>query len=226
MDDVKIIKAKGGIDILVSAQDYENLNNRNWYISRDGYALCNTTLKKMHRLILDANENQVVDHINRDKLNNTRENLRIVNRCENVHNQKKRTKTQNNYKGANYVKRLNLYQSRCRIYGNDFFLGYYDNEIAAGYAYNKKAKELSDKCVLNEFDLSENELEELLVKSLRIIPTAEFKSKEKHVFWNKTANKWQVSITVNGKNHYLGKYKNEEEAVKVIREFKLSKNII
>jgi hypothetical protein len=42
---------------------------------------------------------KIVDHIDRDKLNNTRENLRIVNKEENVHNQKKRNFTKNNYKG-------------------------------------------------------------------------------------------------------------------------------
>jgi len=98
----------------------------------------------MHRLITKAKDGELVDHIDRNKLNNTRSNLRIVDREGNVHNQKKRTNTNNNFKGVQFIKRLGLWQSRCRIYGNDYFLGYYKTEIAAAYAYNKKATELSD----------------------------------------------------------------------------------
>jgi len=222
MKNENIIYAKCGIEILVSTEDYESLNKRKWFISRDGYALCNNSLKKMHRLILNANDGDIVDHINRDKLNNTRGNLRIVNRCENTHNQKKRTETKNKYKGTNFVKRLGLYQSRCRIYGKDICLGYFNNEIAAAYAYNKKAIELTDKCDLNRFDLSVIELENLLLSSICKIQSAEFKSKEKNVTWHKSSKKWQVSIRKNGQCFYIGKFKTELEAIKAKNNFILN----
>ena len=43
-----------------------------------------------------------------------------------------------------------------------FYLGTYKTDIAAAYAYNKKAKSLSDFYCLNNLDFSETELENML----------------------------------------------------------------
>ena len=40
----------------------------------------------------------------------------------------------------------------------------------------------------------------------------------KGVSWNKKSKAWEVSITQNGKRHYLGMYKDKEEAIKVRKE--------
>lgn len=203
--------------------DYEYLSQWKWYLS-NGYAISNNKRKKMHRLIMDAKDGELVDHIDRDKLNNTRANLRIVNKQENIHNQKKRANTKNNYKGTQYIKRLGLWQGRCRIYGNDYFLGHFKSEIASAYAYNKKAIELSSCILLNEFDLTFEQLEEILISDRQNKPNAERQSEQKGVYWHKKSGrmkcgKWEAKIRINGKYKSLGRFINEIDAINAVKNF-------
>jgi len=72
----------------VSPEDYPRLMNHSWYY-RDGYALAKINSKeiRMHRYIMDVNDPElIVDHKDRNRLNNTRENLRIINYLENANN--------------------------------------------------------------------------------------------------------------------------------------------
>jgi hypothetical protein len=210
-----LLTTKG--ETFVDDSDYEYLSQWKWYLS-DGYAY-SSERKKMHRVIMNAKDGEIVDHIDRNKLNNTRANLRIVDKEGNVHNQKKRANTKNNYKGTQYVKKLNLWQSRCRIYGNDYFLGYYKSEIAAAYAYNKKAMELSDCILLNKLDLPIDVLEEKLISDLSQGKSAEKKSQQKGVYWNKTKNKWEAKIRVNQKYKQLGTFINEIDAINAVKKY-------
>jgi hypothetical protein len=57
-----------------------------WQLTPGGYAqACGG--KYMHRIILEAQKGQYVDHINRDGLMNVRGNLRIVTQSQNLKNQ-------------------------------------------------------------------------------------------------------------------------------------------
>jgi len=77
----------------VSNQDYEMLMRHSWHY-REGYAIAKINNKevRMHRYILQITDSEtLVDHINRDRLDNRRENLRPYtpienanNRCDNV----------------------------------------------------------------------------------------------------------------------------------------------
>jgi hypothetical protein len=77
----------------VSIEDYEYISSMGpWYLSSTGYAVRRPiingkkTTVRMHRVINDTIEGLDTDHINHDKLDNRRSNLRSVNRSENIKN--------------------------------------------------------------------------------------------------------------------------------------------
>lgn len=226
---MKEITTGKGVKILVDDEDFEYLNSFKWYLSR-GYAI-NAKREKMHRIITKAKDGEIVDHIDRCILNNTKENLRIVCMSENVHNQSKRKNTKNKYKGTHFIKRLGLWQSRCRIYKNDFILGLFKTEIAAAYAYNKKALELSEFIYLNELEYTIDELEKMLITDRSKIIPAENVSKYKGVYWHKKngrmkCGKWTAKLRLNGKYISLGNFIDEEEAYKALINGKKKYGII
>ena len=76
--------------VKVSQKDYDKLSIYKWHKNTDGYA-CGTINKQkilMHRFIINPTKNELVDHINGNKLDNTQENLRISTYQKNGENKK------------------------------------------------------------------------------------------------------------------------------------------
>ena len=75
-----------------------------------------------------------VDHINGIKDDNRRENLRVVTRSENQHNQRRA-------KGYSFHKRYNKWRAKIKLNGKEHHIGYYTTEEEARTAYiEAKAK--------------------------------------------------------------------------------------
>ena len=72
----------------VDTDDYNLVIRHSWHY-RDGYAIAKINNKevRMHRFILQITDPEtVVDHINRNRLDNRRENLRPYSLIENANN--------------------------------------------------------------------------------------------------------------------------------------------
>ena len=84
------IKHKGKIyDCLIDKDDYDKVKKYRWYIMNIGYVAADIPGKKsfrMHRLITNYNGDLVVDHFNRNKLDNRKCNLRIISQKDNMKN--------------------------------------------------------------------------------------------------------------------------------------------
>ena len=95
----------------------------------------------------------VIDHIDRNPLNNLRENLRPATHQQNSFNRSKyiNAKTTSKYKGVSKVK--NKYRASIQFDGKKYHLGYHATEKLAALAYNKKAKKLfGDYSYLNQVE--------------------------------------------------------------------------
>lgn len=136
------------VDVLVSDEDYEKLAGFKWHIDR-GYAKRNTRLPSgkhgtqyMHREIMDPPPGMVVDHIDHDGLNNTRENLRVVTQQQNVQHRRAAHNSTSGVRGVSWCKRNNKWRSQVFHRGKSYSCGYYDNIEEAAAAAEAKRTEL------------------------------------------------------------------------------------
>jgi hypothetical protein len=115
---------------------YANINSHTTYVgaSKNGKSI------QLHKLILEnTDDNLVVDHIDNNGLNNTRTNLRIVNKNVNSHNRKKQKNTYSKYIGVSYHKLHKKWTPTININYKKYNLGMFDNEInAAKYMIKKQ----------------------------------------------------------------------------------------
>jgi acid phosphatase class B len=98
----------------------------------------------MHRLIMNAQKGEIVDHINGDTRDNRRSNLRIVNKSHNALNSPKiRNKT--GYRCVGWSNKMQKYTSRIHVNKKSIHIGYFDKAEDAAAAYLKKQKEILDE---------------------------------------------------------------------------------
>ena len=132
---------------IIDTCDLERVSKYKWWVHSDGYAYtCWMTSGRkhtllMHRLIMDAAKGQVVDHINRNRLDNARSNLRFCTRAENCANAPLWKNNTSGYKGVSRYK-----DGRWRAYikiGQRFkHIGAFETKEGAAHAYNEVAKEI------------------------------------------------------------------------------------
>lgn len=145
---MKEIPLTQGKVALVDDEDYERLMAMGkWYVETIGYAAKNIpvmngtvkkyTIQRMHRVISNAGEKDHVDHINGDRLDNRRCNLRLCTQAQNLGNQRT---SKNNHLG---VKGVTLFGSKFRaritINYKQIYLGLFDSLEDAIIAYNEAA---------------------------------------------------------------------------------------
>ena len=83
-----------------------------------------------------------VDHINGKKSDNMIENLRDVNRFQNMMNVKKTSQNKSGYKGVSYNKKMKKWVAQIKCNKEHFYLGTYETAELAYKVYCAKANEL------------------------------------------------------------------------------------
>lgn len=131
--------------IFVSPED-EHLLQNDWRLDGEGYLRRSLTIdgkpgyEFLHRVICKPGPGKVVDHINGNKLDNRRENLRA---CTNTENLRNRAMHKNNKAGVKGVfARGSKFRAQIRSDGKRYHLGTFDTPEAAGAAYAAAATRL------------------------------------------------------------------------------------
>lgn len=131
---------------IVDDRDYNMVSEFKWVYTK-GYATTKVKNKRiyMHRLILGTPKGLDTDHIDGDKLNNIRCNLRIVTHQENGFNSFKQKNNTSGYKGVTWNKQHGKWKVQLGLNYGRIHLGYFVNVINAAKAYDVGAIKYFDK---------------------------------------------------------------------------------
>lgn len=158
-EDMKEIPLTQGKVALVSDEDYSTLSQYKWQYTGTGYASRSERFGPvdktevgwkrykykgflMHREILEPPSGMQVDHINGNKLDNRRSNLRLCTRSQNYWNKGKQSNNKSGYKGVFWAKHVQRWRARVMSNGRITELGYFDSPEEAHRSYVKAAKQV------------------------------------------------------------------------------------
>lgn len=127
-DFVKIITTKGQV-ILIDLDDFENCKTISWHVDSVGYPSGSHLCEKirLHRYIMNPPKGLQVDHINRDKLDNRKSNLRIVTHQENHFNMPLNRNNKSGHKGVHFNRECNKWCCQLTINGKCVYSALYED---------------------------------------------------------------------------------------------------
>lgn len=142
MHRVGVIHLSNGGFTIVDPERVGELNQFPWRLVK-GYPCtqrmnCGVTLRaSLHRVVMNAQNGQRVDHANRNPLDNRIGNLRFASISQNAANKcKPKSGKTSKFKGVSRVKDRNKWMACIKQNGKSKNLGHFDSEIDAAKAYN------------------------------------------------------------------------------------------
>ncbi len=146
MQIIRPIPLNDGKIAIIDEADYELVRQYKWHCY-DRYVICSPhgkerTTISMHRLIMKPPAGFVVDHINQNKLDNRRSNLRICTQSQNKANCFKSANNKSGIKGVSWNKSTRKWQTSIRNNRKHIFIGQFKDIHEASQAYAKKAREI------------------------------------------------------------------------------------
>jgi hypothetical protein len=144
---MKLIPLTQGKVAIVDDWDYPKLSQHKWHCSAKGYAVRNSKAAEspqhhtvwMHREILKPDIGYWTDHINGDKLDNRKANLRVCTDSQNKMNRAARPDNKHGLKGVSFKKSAKRFEAYIQTANKKVHLGYFPTALAAHAAYVKAA---------------------------------------------------------------------------------------
>jgi len=129
--------------VWVDEEDYPKIYKYNWCIAarKDKINSVQSRIDKkivlLHRFLMEcsAGDGKIVDHVDRDPLNNCKSNLRFITKSGNNRNRDKMAGTSSQYPGVAWHKHTKKWVARICIDGRMVHLGYFVLEEIAAIAY-------------------------------------------------------------------------------------------
>lgn len=240
MKHIRLWKSKNELSNKVSIvddEDWEEISKYKWYTcvwKPDGSCYSRATVPHpqggktskgsprrarimMHRFLMAPPEGYEVDHINHNKLDNRRCNLRVCTRAENGRNIRKTNNRSSRYKGVSRSKKgPDMINNRSKQWtcgitydGEYHWVGMYATEEHAALVYDEWAQEHHGEfACLNFPDGPTQEVLDIIKKGTDGLPV---KSSE-YLGVTATGRMASSCVTHRRKNIYLGSYPSSEEA--------------
>lgn len=147
----------GSSHAFVSREDWTTVRNFAWHLDCQGYPASkrNGNKIRMHTLIMNPPQGLVVDHINRDQLDNRRENLRIVHQVTNVRNHGLARRNTSGFSGVSSANAKNsAWRAYITVENRQIHLGTFSKKKEAWFArlnaemkYWKMTIQICAKCL-------------------------------------------------------------------------------
>lgn len=223
-ENAKLIKLNGNNRgfVIVSTEDFKNLNKYSWTENNHGYVITNINGRtiRMHRFIMNSPDDKVVDHINHIRIDNRRENLRILTPIQNNQNKRKNffNTSSSKYKGVCFIKKKNKFTSCVIMNNKKTCLGEFENEIDAAEKYDMYI--VHNK--LNHISL--NFPEKLEDYQNRKYNPPRIKKVEYNGVWIH-GNKYRTTVVKNNIKIHVGCFKTAIEAAKKYDDYIIKNNI-
>jgi hypothetical protein len=145
---------------IIDDQDYKEVSKHRWFLSISGYsAVCcikigrpairrkgksKTKTISMHRFLMNPLKNEMVEHLNLNRIDNRRGNLNVCSYSDFCKKTRKRKKIQGDFIGV--VKQGRRWGSYIDYNGKELFLGCFATPLQAAFAYDNKAQSFFGKC--------------------------------------------------------------------------------
>jgi HNH endonuclease len=144
---------------LVSDEDYEELSKQEWRYDHVAGGVTTRLIKQgggvpfqMHRIILKMPMYiGTVDHIDGNRLNNQRTNLRICSQSENLYNSKKRLNT-SGYRGVSWANRDKRWVAHVRLKNKTIRLHHSSEKLEPAFAYDCAIRMFGVRSIQNNVD--------------------------------------------------------------------------
>lgn len=149
---MKQIALSQGKFAIVDDEDYEIISKLKWHYNNCGYAThcgCRNVQLLMHREILKLQKGEFCDHINGNKLDNRKCNLRKATKSQNAMNQRLKSTNKSGIIGVSWDSGTKKWRAQIRLNGKSIYLGICSNKEDAAIIYNNKAKELFGEFAYN-----------------------------------------------------------------------------
>lgn len=135
INDTTIIYAESkGIsyEIIVDTEDLELISSfGTWSIAHEksgkvGRVVSGKPMKYLHKIIMNYYGKDPIDHIDRNPLNNKKENLRMSTTSQNGQNRALNINSNTGVRGLTWDKNANKYRARVQVNGKRNTIGHFD----------------------------------------------------------------------------------------------------
>lgn len=142
-----------GGEVIFDSEDQEKVLKYNWKINKNGYVRTTNGRLALHNIIMNVEKHSFsreVDHINRNKLDNRKSNLRLVSRqINNLNTGNQKNNKSSGLKGVCWHKQQNKWRAYIMLDWKQIHLGLFDT-IEEAYKVrleyeNKLLNELLDR---------------------------------------------------------------------------------
>lgn len=216
----KKIALTRGFSAIIDDDDYERIACYKWTYRGDGYAVRSDPQSRgkhilMHRYLLDAPPDILVDHANHNTLDNRRTNIRLCpTRRHNQQNLLPRiNKRTSQYKGVG-ARRHGKWRMSIKT-PNGSIAHYYPTEVEAALAYDYLARQHFGAFAYTNFP------PDYRPDYVPLLPTATDRKLSKYKGVVKSINRWKAVVRIAGHDFHIGQYVTEIKAFAAVCEVML-----